>query len=270
MTPWPRGPRARPRAPAPPVADGARGGVRRAGGAAPGGGGASTAELARRCDLPVATAARLLATPSPTRGSSIARPTAPAGPGLALIRLARGADPDRALLAAPPLLEELAAEAGESAALAVARPGPGMDVIAQADGPGLLGAGDWVGAQFPPTRRRPAKLILAALDAAALRDWVERTRPERFTPRTITSLRGLRAELDRIRTQGYAELDDELEPSLASLAVPVRGPGRYGDRLHGRQRPDRPAGRPPPAGSRRRRGRSPSGWAVAGERRGIG
>jgi DNA-binding IclR family transcriptional regulator len=69
----------------------------------------------------------------------------------------------------------------------------------------------------------PGKLILAGLDDPALREWVARTRPARFTPRTITSLRGLRAELARIRAQGYAELHDELEAALASLAVPVPG-----------------------------------------------
>jgi DNA-binding IclR family transcriptional regulator len=184
--------------------------------------GASTAELARRCDLPVATAARLLATLS-DEGFVERSPDGPGWTlGLPLVRLAREADPDRALLAAaPPLLEELAAAAGESAAVGVARPGPAMEVIAQADAPGLLGVSRWVGREFPLHASAPGKLLLAELDAAELRDWVHRTRPERFTPRTITSLRGLRAELDRIRAQGYAELEDELEPSLASLTVTV-------------------------------------------------
>ena len=190
--------------------------------AADGAGGASTAELARRCRLPVATAARLLAT---LADEGFVERTADGSAwtlGLPLVRLARAADPDRALVAAArPLLEALAADAGESTALAVARPGPAMDVIAQADGPGLLGVSDWVGRAFPLHASAPGKLILAGLDDAGLRDWVARTRPARFTPRTITSLRGLRAELARIRAQGYAELHDELEPSLASLAVPV-------------------------------------------------
>src|SRR3954447_15284634 len=93
------------------------------GGSASGGrGGASTAALARACALPVATAARLLATLSDE--GFVERTGGGAGwpRGLPLVRLARAADPDRALLAAAPaLLEELAAKAGESAALAVAR-----------------------------------------------------------------------------------------------------------------------------------------------------
>jgi DNA-binding IclR family transcriptional regulator len=185
-------------------------------------GDASTAALARACALPVATAARLLATLSDE--GFVERSADGAGwtLGLPLVQLARAADPDRALLAAAPaLLEELAAEAGESAALAVARPGPAMDVIAQADAPGLLGVSRWVGQAFPLHASAPGKLILAGLDDAELRDWVRRTTPERFTRRTITGLPRLRAELDRVRAQGWAELDDELEPALASLAVAV-------------------------------------------------
>jgi DNA-binding IclR family transcriptional regulator len=191
--------------------------------AAGAGGAPSTAQLARTCGLPVATAARLLATLSDEGFVERTRDGAGWTIGLPLVRLARAADPDRALVAAArPVLEELAATAGESAALAVARPGPGMDVIAQADAPGLLGANDWVGRDFPLHASAPGKLILAELDDAQLTAWIERTRPERFTARTITTVRRLRAELATIRDQRYAEMHDELEPALASLAVTVR------------------------------------------------
>jgi DNA-binding IclR family transcriptional regulator len=198
--------------------------VRAVGAASASGGGATTAALARACGLPVATAARLLATLSDE--GFVERTPDGAGwtLGIPLVRLARAADPDRALVAAArPVLEDLADAAGESAALAVARAGPAMDVIAQADGPGLLGVSDWVGRDFPLHASAPGKLVLAELDDDALAAWAARVRPERFTRRTITSVRGLRAELAAIRAQGYAELDGELEPELASLAVTVRG-----------------------------------------------
>jgi DNA-binding IclR family transcriptional regulator len=140
------------------------------------------------------------------------------------VRLARAADPDRALVAVGrPVLEELAATTGESTALAVPRPGPAMDVIAQADAPGLLAVSDWVGRHFPLHASAPGKLVLAELDDSQLTQWVERAHPQRLTPQTITTVGGLRAELATIRAQGYAELHDELEPALASLAVTVRG-----------------------------------------------
>lgn len=192
--------------------------------AAGAGGAPSTAQLARTCGLPVATAARLLATLSDE--GFVERTADGAGwtIGLHLVRLALAADPDRAIVAvAGPVLEELAAAAGESAALAVPRPGPAMDVIAQANAPGLLGASNWVGRSFPLHASAPGKLVLAELDDSQIAQWVERARPRRLTQRTITTARGLRAELAAIRAQGYAELDDELEPALASLAVTVRG-----------------------------------------------
>ena len=191
--------------------------------AAGAGGAPSTAQLARTCGLPVAPAARLLATLSDE--GFVERTADGAGwtLGLPLVRLARAADPDRALVAvARPVLEELAAVCGESTALAVARAGPAMDVIAQADAPGLLGASDWVGRDFPLHASAPGKLVLAELSDAELTEWVRRVRPQRFTPRTITTLGRLRNELTTVRTRGYAELHDELEPALASLAVPVR------------------------------------------------
>lgn len=171
----------------------------------------------------MATAARLLATL--TDEGFVERTPDDAGwtLGLPLVRLARAADPDRALiLIARPVLEDLAATAGESAGLAVPRPGPAMDMIAEADAPGLLGATNWVGRNFPLHASAPGKLVLAELNDAELARWIKRSRPHRFTPRTITTARGLRTELSTIRAQGYAELDDELEPALASLAITVR------------------------------------------------
>ena len=44
----------------------------------------------------------------------------------------------------------------------------------------------------------------------------------RFTPHTITDRQALRAEIERVRAEGYAVVDQELEIGLASLAVPVR------------------------------------------------
>ena len=74
--------------------------VRAVGEASAGGGGATTAALARACGLPVATAARLLATLS-DEGFVERTPDGAAWTlGLPLVRLARAADPDRALVAA--------------------------------------------------------------------------------------------------------------------------------------------------------------------------
>lgn len=45
----------------------------------------------------------------------------------------------------------------------------------------------------------------------------------RFTPRTIVDPDLVRLELQRIREQGYAMAEEEREPELNAIAVPVRG-----------------------------------------------
>jgi DNA-binding IclR family transcriptional regulator len=44
---------------------------------------------------------------------------------------------------------------------------------------------------------------------------------EAYTTRTITSTRVLAAEIDRVRSQGYAEGLEEREPGLNAVAAPI-------------------------------------------------
>lgn len=185
-------------------------------------GGTSTAALARACELPVATAARLLATLADAGFVERAADDDGWVVGYELVRLVRAGDPHRALLTgARAPIERLAADVGESAALVVPRPGPAMDVIAQVDAPGLLGATNWVGRTFPLHASAAGKVVLAALGEDELAAWLARERPERFTAQTISAPDALRAELARVREQGYAELADEHEPGLAGIAAGV-------------------------------------------------
>jgi IclR family pca regulon transcriptional regulator len=45
---------------------------------------------------------------------------------------------------------------------------------------------------------------------------------ERITPRTVASEPALRAELTKVRTQGFALVDQELEEGLRAVAAPIR------------------------------------------------
>jgi IclR family transcriptional regulator, acetate operon repressor len=189
-------------------------------------GGASTAALARAAGLPVATAARLLAT---LADAGFVERTA-SGEGWVLggelVRLARGADPHLNLVErARPLTERLADAAGESAMLAVPRVPVGAEVLVQIDAPRLLGATNWVGRRFPLHASASGKLALAELSEEELAAWISRERLERYTDHTITDPGELRAELARVRRRGYAELADELEEGLAAIAAAVRTSG---------------------------------------------
>jgi IclR family transcriptional regulator, acetate operon repressor len=185
--------------------------------------GAPTAALARAAELPVATAARLLATLADA--GFVERTAADDGwvLGRELIRLVSGADPDRVLVGrARPLVEGLAEASGESAMLAVPRPPVGADVLLQVDTPRFVGATNWVGRAFPLHASASGKLVLAELADDALAAWMDQHRLDRYTDRTITHPDALRGELERVRERGYAELADELEDGLAAIAAAVR------------------------------------------------
>lgn len=65
--------------------------------------------------------------------------------------------------------------------------------------------------------------VICAYDPEAAHARLEAGLPG-FTPHTITSVPEFRAELDRIRRQGYATSQGELMESLASVAAPVLDP----------------------------------------------
>ena len=55
--------------------------------------------------------------------------------------------------------------------------------------------------------------------------WLRRDEPGRLTARTLAHRGRCSHELARVREQGWAEIDGESEPGLASVAVPVRDAG---------------------------------------------
>jgi IclR family pca regulon transcriptional regulator len=65
-------------------------------------------------------------------------------------------------------------------------------------------------------------VLLASLSAQALEDRIAPHRLRALTPHTIVQPDRLRAELARVRTQGYAVVDQELEIGLRTVAVPLR------------------------------------------------
>jgi IclR family pca regulon transcriptional regulator len=78
-----------------------------------------------------------------------------------------------------------------------------------------------VGARLPATCSSTGRVMLAALDAATLEQRLAAWVPSRLTERTIDTLAGLHAELQRVREQGFALVDQEIEMGVRSLAVPL-------------------------------------------------
>jgi len=72
----------------------------------------------------------------------------------------------------------------------------------------------------PPTSM--GRVLLAALPGKDLAEYLARADLQRLTSRTITTPAALDAELARVRTRGWALVDQELEDGLRALAAPIR------------------------------------------------
>jgi IclR family pca regulon transcriptional regulator len=125
---------------------------------------------------------------------------------------------------AEPYLEQLVERTKESSSLCVL---DGDDVVYVARVPArrIMTAAITVGTRFPAHATSVGRVILAHLPDEELELRLARADLRRLTDRTVVSAKALRAELDRVRRQGYALVDQELEEGLRSIAAPVRDRG---------------------------------------------
>jgi len=172
-------------------------------------------ELATHTGLPKSTTSRLVG--ALERRGLVQRSTdrRRLSPGPVLLRFAHRDGGQSLVELAAPVLELLAAETRETINLAV--PGAlGAEHLSQHDSEHFVGVTNWVGRRVPHHVAANGKVFMA-FGAAPIPSQLER-----FTPRTITSKAALAAELERVRTDGYATAVDELELGLAAMAAPVR------------------------------------------------
>lgn len=79
-----------------------------------------------------------------------------------------------------------------------------------------------VGTRLPAYCTSMGQVLLAALPDDQLEAYLSTVRLVERTTRTITSVARLRKALVRVRANGFALLDQELEAGLRSIAVPLR------------------------------------------------
>ena len=65
------------------------------------------------------------------------------------------------------------------------------------------------------------RVLLAGLDEPTLEAYLDRVELMPLTNRTVKTPNALRAELVKVRQQGWALVDQELEIGLRSLAAPI-------------------------------------------------
>lgn len=188
-----------------------------------GAGGAATAALGEACALNRATAWRLLSTLEVHGLVASDRETGRWRLGAGLLDLARSAGPEVVLRDVHGVLEHLALETGETAALALLRGG----VLAYVDevAPDAIVSARLAGRPVSLHATSTGKVALAWAATSERERLVPRL--ERFTETTITDPDVLAEELDRTRAQGYATCRGEFDSSAWGVSAPVLdGSGR--------------------------------------------
>ncbi|MEL6463654.1 MAG: IclR family transcriptional regulator C-terminal domain-containing protein [Pseudomonadota bacterium] len=122
---------------------------------------------------------------------------------------------------ARPHLEDLSAELDESVSVAV-RDGHDIVYAARAQARRIMSVTLNVGSRLPAIMTSMGRVILADLSVPCQYEVIEGAPPQQLTPHTRTDPDEIVAELARVRDQGYALSDQELEIGLRSIAVPIR------------------------------------------------
>ena len=122
---------------------------------------------------------------------------------------------------AGPILEEISDALHESSSLS-ALDGNEIVYLARSATRRVMSVGLSIGSRLPAYCTSMGRIMLASLAPKELASYLKRVELKALTPKTIVKKAALAAELERVRAQGYALVDEELEIGLRSLAVPVR------------------------------------------------
>jgi IclR family transcriptional regulator, pca regulon regulatory protein len=123
---------------------------------------------------------------------------------------------------AQPHLRELVERVHESSSVSVLE---GADVVYVAREPTqrIMTVAIAVGTRFPAYATSMGRVLLAALDEAELSEFLDRSALRSLTDKTLTEKSALLREIGRVRRQGWALVDQELEDGLRSVAAPIHG-----------------------------------------------
>ncbi|MEQ7005724.1 IclR family transcriptional regulator C-terminal domain-containing protein [Actinopolymorpha sp. B17G11] len=120
-------------------------------------------------------------------------------------------------------MEELVAEVHESCSVSVLD-GDEVVYVARVPTKRIMTVAISVGTRFPAYATSMVRVLLAHQPAEWPDDYLENAELKPITRRTITDPVKLRHTLARIRNQGFAVVDQELEEGLRSMAVPPHDP----------------------------------------------
>lgn len=119
-----------------------------------------------------------------------------------------------------PFLEKLSEDTHESSSASLLD-GHEIVYIARSAQRRIMSVGLSVGSRLPAFCTSMGRVLLAARDPAEARRRILAGRPKPLTQKSVTDVDALMALIDRVREQGYAIVDQELELGLISVAMPL-------------------------------------------------
>jgi DNA-binding IclR family transcriptional regulator len=142
-------------------------------------------------------------------------------PGVRLVRLAHAAWAQSSLApVARPIVDALSREVGETVHLAQLDHGQVL-YVDKRNAREPIEMFSQAGKVGPAYCTGVGKAMLAFLDEAELAKVLSQQSFHRFTDKTLTSAETLREELSRIRARGHAFDDEEHEPGIICIAMPI-------------------------------------------------
>nr|WP_137819665.1 IclR family transcriptional regulator C-terminal domain-containing protein [Pseudomonas sp. 2FG] len=123
---------------------------------------------------------------------------------------------------AQPILDRLSEQLHEACSIATLEGDEILYLARSATPQRLISVDLSVGSRLPAYCTSMGRILLAALDDAALSDYLGHADLQVKTSRTVHTPEALRASIEEIRRQGWVVIDQELEVGLRSVAVPVR------------------------------------------------
>lgn len=121
---------------------------------------------------------------------------------------------------AGPVLEQLSARIHESCSVSILE-GDQVVYVARSAARRVMTIDLGIGSRLPAYSTSMGRVLLAALPEDERDRYLAATEFRALTPKTVTDRKALRGVLQRVRADGYALVDEELELGLRSIAVPI-------------------------------------------------
>ena len=122
---------------------------------------------------------------------------------------------------AQPFMEALSSRVHESVSASVLD-GTQIVYVARVNTRRIMGISLAIGSRLPAAWTSMGRVLLAGLDDGQLDEFLDELVFDVPTERSITDISSLRAEVQMVRSQGYALVDQELEEGVRSVAAPLR------------------------------------------------